>query len=67
MVFTKDETLILKTLLMKELEHLKKDEKQLVIVNSPFLNKIIGDQADLPFLKSEVLYRQFLEKLLKKL
>ncbi len=67
MVFTKDETLILKTLLMKELEHLKKDERQLVIVNSPFLNKIIGDQPDLPFLKSEVLYRQFLEKLLKKL
>ena len=67
MALTKEETVVLKALLLKELAHVKNDAKRLVIVNSPFLNKVVDDQADLPFLKSELLYQQFLEQLLKKL
>ena len=54
-------------LVKKELEQVKKEGKELMISNSPFLNKIALDQADLPFLKSEVEYQKFLEDLLKKL
>lgn len=67
MALTKDETTVIKTLVLKELDHIKKDAKGLALVNSPFLNKVVENQDDLPFLKSEMLYQQFLERLLKKL
>lgn len=67
MVLTKENKVVLKILVEKEIEQVKKEGKQIFISNSPFLNKIIGDEADLPFLKSEVLYQNYLEVLLKKL
>ena len=67
MALTKEETAIVKALVLKELAHVKKDAQGLNIVNSPFLDKVVDDPADLPFLKSELLYQQFLDKLLKKL
>ncbi len=67
MVLNKDEKAVIKALLLKELTHLKKDAKELAIVNSPFLDKVVKGPADFSFLKSELLYQQFLESLLKKL
>ena len=67
MDLTKQDLATLKILVEKELETIKKEGEQLMIVNSPFLNKVSSDDSDLEFLKSEVKYRQFLEDLLKKL
>jgi len=65
MVLTKQDKEILKILVEKELELVKKDAERVLIVNAPFINKL--DDPDLPFLKSEVLYQEFLEKLIKEL
>ena len=67
MSFTTDEKAILKTLVKKELIEVKKKGKRILISNSPFLHKIFRDEPDLPFLKSEALYRRFLKELEKKL
>jgi hypothetical protein len=67
MDLTKQDLATLKILVEKELETIKKEGEQLIIVNSPFLNKVSSDDSDLEFLKSEVKYQQFLEELLKKL
>lgn len=58
---------VLKILVKKEIEHLKTDKDSLLISNSPFLNKETLDGSDLEFLKSEELYLNFLENLLKDL
>lgn len=62
---TKQENAVLKILLEKELDHVKKDGQGFLISNAPFLSKI--DDPDLPFLKSLKLYKDFLEQLKKKL
>ena len=67
MNLNKEEADVLKILVDKELEHLEKDVEQLVTVNAPFINKVIGDDPDLPFLKSLELYKNFLQDLQKKL
>ena len=67
MTFTKKEMATLKILVEKELESVKKEGEQLIMVNSPFLNKVELNESDLDFLKSEVKYQQFLEELFKKL
>lgn len=66
MALTNQEKVVLRILLQKELENVKKQGKRIFIDNSPFLNKIEGD-SDLPFLKSEKLYEQYLQELLKTL
>jgi len=67
MTLTNEDIKIIKILVEKELEEIKKDGKKVMIVNSPFLNKVAGDDADLPFLSSEVKYKQYLEQLVNKL
>ncbi len=62
---TKEENAVLKILLEKELNHVKKDGQGFLISNASFLSKT--DDPDLPFLKSLKLYRDFLEQLKKKL
>jgi len=54
MELTKQDKAVLKVLVGKEMEHLKKDFKQLVISNSPFLNKVAGDQSDLASLRAKL-------------
>ena len=65
MSLNKEEKSVLKILLEKELNHVKKDGQGFLISNAPFLNK--SDDPDLPFLKSLKLYKDFLEQLKKKL
>ena len=65
MKLTKKELDVLKIVVQKELQQLKKDKENVFISNSPFLNK--ADDNDLEFLKSEVEYKEFLKGLLKKL
>jgi hypothetical protein len=67
MTLTNKDTKILKILVEKELEEIKKEGKKLMIVNSPFFNKVARDDEDLPFLSSEVKYEQYLEQLIKRL
>ncbi|MBU0470076.1 MAG: hypothetical protein KKA62_03815 [Nanoarchaeota archaeon] len=67
MALNKEETTVLKILVHKELELIKKDEKNFTISNSPFLNKVHLDDLDLPFMKSVEVYKEFLIKLEKKL
>jgi hypothetical protein len=67
MELTKQELETLKLLVKKELETTKKEGSEIIMVNSPFLNKEAQDDSDLEFLKSETKYKQFLEELLKKL
>ena len=67
MEYTAEELTVLKTLVEKELDHVRKDGEKLIISNAPFINKVAADQADLPYLKSFPLYLDFLEQLLKKL
>lgn len=68
MNITKEEKTILKVLVEKELEAVKKEGQKIFIVNSPFLSGLARlHSKDLPFLASEKLYREFLEKLLGKL
>jgi len=68
MTLTKEEKTILKVLVGKELEAVKKEGQKILIVNSPFLSGIARMHAkDIPFLASEKLYQEFLKGLLKKL
>ena len=68
MTLTEEEKTILKVLVGKELEAVKKEGQKILIVNSPFLSSLARTHAkDIPFLASEKLYREFLEGLLKKL
>ncbi len=65
MTLTKEEMDVLKILVQKELDHVTKDAKKLMISNAPFFGG--SGKSNLPFLKSEVAYQQFLKDLLKKL
>lgn len=65
MELTKEDRLVLKTLVKKEIKEIKSDANKVMISNSGFLNK--EDESDLPFLKTELLYEDFLNKLLNKL
>jgi len=67
MTFTKEEQGVLKVLVEKELETIKKEGKNIFFSNSPFLGKVALDDPDVPFLKDELRYQEFLENLLKKL
>jgi len=66
MTLTPKDCSVLKFLLKKELEHLKRDEEQLMIVNSPFLGKLEED-TDLSLLLGVERYEKFLKELLLKL
>ena len=65
MELTKQDELILKALVEKELKDVEKEGK-IMISNSPFLNKIGLDDPDLPFMKSVDLYKEYLKELLNK-
>jgi collagenase-like PrtC family protease len=68
MTLTKEEKAMLKALVKKELEAVKEEGQKILIVNSPFLSGITRTHAkDIPFLASEKLYQEFMEKLLEKL
>jgi len=67
MELTKQELETLKLLVRKELENVKKEGSEIIVVNSPFLNKEAQDDSDLEFLKSGAKYKQFLDALLQKL
>lgn len=62
---TKEESSVLKILVEKELNHIRKDGQGFLISNASFLGKT--DDPDLPLLKSLKLYKDFLEQLKKKL
>ena len=67
MEFNKDEMDVLKTLVQKELDEVKKEGENFKIVNSPVLSMISRFRdTDLEFLKTEVKYIEFLKDLLKK-
>lgn len=65
--FTKEEKIVLRLLVEKELEHIKKDSKKLLISNSPFLGKMSEEFEDIALLKSESEYLKFLQVLRKKI
>ena len=68
MTFTTDEKDVLKALVKIELEEIKKEGEDTMLVNSPVLSTIYRmKETDLPFMKNKALYLQFLEDLLKKL
>ena len=67
MELSKEDRAILKVLVSKELENVKKDGEKVMLSNSPVLNKESLDDPDLPFLKSIELYKGFLQELQKKL
>lgn len=68
MTFAKEDKAVLKILVKKELEEVKKEGEKVLIANSPFLSSLFRMQSkDLPFLKTAKLYQGFLEGLLKKL
>jgi len=67
MALTKLDLAVLKILVGKELQHVKKDGEKMVIVNAPFISKIVEDDSDLNFLKSMEKYKEFLEELNRKL
>jgi len=67
MEFNKDEMDVLKTLVQKELDEVKKEGENFKVVNSPVLSMISRFRdTDLEFLKTEVKYIEFLKDLLKK-
>jgi len=67
MELTKRDRNIIKVIIEKELESLEADFKKLTITNSPFLGKVARDESDLAFMKSELDYKKYLEKLILKL
>ncbi len=68
MTLSKEDKEALKILVKKELKEVKKEGEKVLIANSPFLSSLARIHSkDLPFLASEKLYQEFLEKLLKKL
>jgi hypothetical protein len=67
MTFTKEDLTILKALVEQEMASVKKDGERLNIVNSPALSSIYRmRENDIPFLKTETLYLEFLGELNKK-
>lgn len=58
---------VLKALVKQELKTIKENGEEITISNSPFLGMIIKDIPDLPFLKGEMKYQDFLQRLLNKL
>ncbi|MBU0457553.1 MAG: hypothetical protein ABH824_03560 [Nanoarchaeota archaeon] len=67
MTLKKEDKDVLKVLVEKELEQVENEGEEIMISNSPFMNKVALDDSDLPFLKSVELYKEFLQKLIKKL
>lgn len=68
MEFTEQEKAVLKTLIKKEQEEIKKEGEKLMIVNSPFLSLVSRLQSkDLEFMRDVKLYQNFLEQLLRRL
>jgi hypothetical protein len=67
MTLTKEDMGVLKVLVQKELEQVKKEGKKMLTSNSPFLGKGALGKSTLPFLKSEVEAVAYLEDLLQKL
>lgn len=67
MTLDKKERAVLKVLVEKELQNVQEDSSQLMISNSPFLNKVALDDPDIAFMKSEKDYEEFLKQLLKKI
>ena len=65
MELTNEEKLVIRVLLEKELGEVK-DGKNILGANSPFFGKGVKGKNELPFLKSELKYEEFLQKLLKK-
>lgn len=65
MELNKQEKSVIKILVEKELNHIKKDSQGFLVSNASFLSKT--DDPDLPFLKSMKLYKDFLEQLKLKL
>ena len=67
MEFNKDEMDVLKTLVKKELDEVKKEGENFKVVNSPVLSMISRFRdTNLEFLKTEVKYIEFLKDLFKK-
>lgn len=67
MKLTKKELEIVMVLVKKELEAIQKENKQILISNSPFFGEIGLDKDNLDFIKNEKTYEEFLKKLLKTL
>ena len=67
MVLNKEDTVVLKILVQKELQMLEEDGEKVMISNSPFLNKVALDDSDVEFLKGAEEYKEFLVELEKKL
>jgi len=68
MNITTHEKAVLKALVEQELREVKEQGKKFKVVNSPVLSSIYRmTETDIPFLKTEVLYIEFLEELFKKL
>lgn len=68
MTLTTEDKLVLKVLVETELAKVKEQGEKFKIVNSPVLSSIYRmKETDIPFLKTEALYINFLEKLLKQL
>ena len=63
---TKDKA-VLKALVEQELTVVAEKGEDITISNSPFLGTVIKDIPDLPFMKGEMKYKQFLDDLLIKL
>tara|TARA_Y100000031_G_scaffold27791_1_gene30035 strand:- start:1008 stop:1214 length:207 start_codon:yes stop_codon:yes gene_type:complete len=63
---TKDKA-VLRALVEQELKVVTKEGEDITISNSPFLGMVIKDVPDLPFMKGEMKYKQFLDDLLIKL
>ncbi|HLD00986.1 MAG TPA: hypothetical protein VJC39_04530 [Candidatus Nanoarchaeia archaeon] len=67
MDLTIEQISVLRILVEKETEAVKKEGKKIGLSNSPFLNKVDLDESDLPFLKSETKYLSFLKELARNL
>lgn len=67
MTLTKQDKAVLQALVKQELKVIKEKGEEMMISNSPFLGTVIKDVPDLPFIKGERGYQEFLEKRLKKL
>ncbi len=63
MTLTKDDRMVLKILVEKELQAITKEGKNLISGNTPLFPK----EPDIAFLKSEALYEKFLQQLRRKL
>jgi riboflavin transporter FmnP len=66
MTLKKEDIDVLKMLIKKELSHVEKDDKELLVSNAGFITKT-ATATNLNFLKAIPLYEKFLKDLLKKL